>query len=581
MSETIQGYRLSLQQERLWTLALATPEPFRARLEILLEGDLDEAALRRALQRVTERHEILRTRFSLLPGMTFPLQVVEAAETSQAMAACLEGSGRAHRLRVELPALCADHQALVNLAREIALAYEACRHPRDAQEPREPREPGETGEPGEPGKPGAEPLQYADFAGWQREAAEAHDAAARKLWQDSLPAEALRARLPGSSSAAAAEPFAPGTLRFALPRAAVERLAAAAGGPPAAATAVVLAAWVLLLQRHLGTPRAMVGVGVSGRRFAELQEALGLYSRYVPCAFGVPETAPLAAAAGDLAARLAELAGRQDSFSWEGLDLPAGTPRFFPFGFEWRELPPAWQVDGVRFSIGETSALVDRFVAKLAVVRRAADPQASAAAVPAAPAAAPEEEEDDAGELLYDAAALPPEQAELLAGRLTALLRDAGERTAAAAGDLELLGESERRQILVDLNRTDADLGGTVERRPGDPAPGTLAALFETRARLTPHLVALAAAGETLTYGELEARANRLARRLRRSGVGPEVPVALSVERSFGLVTALLAIAKAGGAYVPVDPGYPRERRDFMLADCGAALLLAGEDLEA
>ncbi len=554
MSETIEGFRLSLQQERLWNLALATAEPLRARLAILLEGAIDPAALRAALSRVIERHEILRTRFPLVPGMKLPLQVVAAAETALSWregeegidapalpanvpanepiveARLLKRADDLHRLQIELPALCADRETLIHLAREIGRHYQARQRAEDAE--------GAAG-------PVLETVQYADFAGWQQEAAAAHEEAARKLWQTPGLAAALRARLPGAADATAETRFVPRTLRRPLSTAAVENLVAA-GGEAATPSAVVLAAWMLLLQRYLETSRVMVGVAVPGRGFEELAGALGPFSRYVPCQSGILEATPLAAAAVVLAGRLEELSSRQESFSWEGLDLPQGTPRFFPFGFEWRELPPAWRVDGVRFSLDEASVLDDRFVVKLAGVRR------------------------DGGsmeiELLYDAAVLPADQAELLASRFTALLSDAGERPAVAAGELDLLSESERRQILSELNLTATDLGAAV----------TLAALFEARARVSPRNVALVAAGETLDYGELEARANRLAHLLRRLGVGPEVPVALHVERSFDLVIALLAVAKAGGAYVPIDPGYPRERRDFMLADCGASLLLVG-----
>jgi amino acid adenylation domain-containing protein/FkbM family methyltransferase len=573
MSEAMQGFRLSLQQERGWNLALSTEEPPRARLTILLAGEIEPQALCTALRQVVEHHEILRTRFSLVPGMKLPLQVVAAAETALSwwegeaeepapppaaasldpvalepasldhaargvaanepvvQARLLRRADGVHRLQIELPALCADTPTLVHLAREIGRRYGVLR--------------GAVGEGGEGGEV-AEPVQYADFAGWQQEAAAAHDEAARKLWQTPGLAAALRARLPGAIGArgAAAEGrFVPRTVRRPLSTAAVESLAAAAGGA-ASPAAVMLAAWLLLLQRYLDAPRVMVGVAVPGRGFEELAAALGPFSRYVPCQEAMVETTPLAAAAAGLAGRLAELASRQESFSWEGLDLPPGTPRFFPFGFEWRELPGAWQVDGVRFSLDETSVLDDRFVVKLAGVRL----DARSLEV----------------ELLYDAAALPESEAELLAGRFANLVRDAAERPAVPAGDLDLLAESERRQILVELNRTAADLGGA----------STLAALFAARARLSPRRIALAAAEETLTYGELEARANRLAHLLRRLGVGPEVPVALHLERSFDLVIALLAVAKAGGAYVPIDPGYPRERQDLMLADCGAALLL-------
>ena len=99
--------------------------------------------------------------------------------------------------------------------------------------------------------------------------------------------------------------------------------------------------------------------------------------------------------------------------------------------------------------------------------------------------------------------------------------------------------------------------------------------LFEEQAARSPHALAVAAGEERITYAELEARANRLARHLRRIGVGPEVRAGLCVERRAGMVTALLGILKAGGAYVALDPAYPRERLASMIEDSGAEVLLA------
>ncbi|MEV4898732.1 AMP-binding protein, partial [Nonomuraea sp. NPDC055795] len=100
---------------------------------------------------------------------------------------------------------------------------------------------------------------------------------------------------------------------------------------------------------------------------------------------------------------------------------------------------------------------------------------------------------------------------------------------------------------------------------------------FERTAAARGEAVAVTAPGRRLTYGELDRRANRLARHLRTLGVGPEVPVGVCVERSAGLVVALLAVFKAGGAYLPLDPAYPDDRLMYMLADAGAAVLL-GDD---
>jgi non-ribosomal peptide synthetase component F len=99
--------------------------------------------------------------------------------------------------------------------------------------------------------------------------------------------------------------------------------------------------------------------------------------------------------------------------------------------------------------------------------------------------------------------------------------------------------------------------------------------LFAEQARRTPRAPALSFGGAEMTYAELDEAANRLARRLRESGVGPEVTVAVSLERSPEMVAALLAVLKAGGAYLPLDPAYPRERRAFMLADSGTRIVIA------
>ena len=98
--------------------------------------------------------------------------------------------------------------------------------------------------------------------------------------------------------------------------------------------------------------------------------------------------------------------------------------------------------------------------------------------------------------------------------------------------------------------------------------------MFAAQAERTPDAVAVVGEDQTLSYGELEVRANRLAHHLRGLGVGPEVVVGLCVERSAAMVVGLLGILKAGGAYLPLDPSYPAERLGFMLADAGAPVLV-------
>ena len=133
-----------------------------------------------------------------------------------------------------------------------------------------------------------------------------------------------------------------------------------------------------------------------------------------------------------------------------------------------------------------------------------------------------------------------------------------------AIGKLEILGSAERRTLLEEWNATSRAV----------PA-ATLPGLFAAQAAKTPDAVAAVFEGESLSYRELDARANRLAHHLRAFGVGPEVVVGLCVERSLEMLVGLLAILKAGGAYLPLDPSYPDDRLAFMLADSGTTVVVS------
>ena len=134
---------------------------------------------------------------------------------------------------------------------------------------------------------------------------------------------------------------------------------------------------------------------------------------------------------------------------------------------------------------------------------------------------------------------------------------------------LPLIGEDERRTLLVEWNQTQAAFS---EHRG-------LHEYFEEQAAIRPDAVAVVFEGESLSYRQLNARANQLARCLQAQGVGPEVLVGVCLARSLGMAAALLAVLKAGGAYVPLDPDYPRERLDFIVADSRPAVLLTTADL--
>ncbi|MFJ7281045.1 amino acid adenylation domain-containing protein, partial [Kitasatospora sp. NPDC098663] len=153
-----------------------------------------------------------------------------------------------------------------------------------------------------------------------------------------------------------------------------------------------------------------------------------------------------------------------------------------------------------------------------------------------------------------------------LDGLVAALEQNPGTRL----GAVDVLAPAERRTLLTDWNRTGRGL-----------APATLPDLFAAQAARTPDATALVSGGSVLTYAELDARANRLARLLIGRGIGPESVVAVLMERSVELMVALLAVTKAGGAYLPLDPAYPAERIALMLEDARPAHLLTSAEHES
>ncbi|MFF9783316.1 amino acid adenylation domain-containing protein [Streptomyces nigrescens] len=174
------------------------------------------------------------------------------------------------------------------------------------------------------------------------------------------------------------------------------------------------------------------------------------------------------------------------------------------------------------------------------------------------------------GSLEYAEDLFAREGARALAERLVRMLTAAAAAPDRAVSEADLLAPGERHRLLVEWNGDAAEA-----------APASLPQLFEAQVARTPDAVAVVYEGVSLTYGELNARANRLARLLVAHGAGPERFVALALPRTADLVVALLAVVKSGAAYVPVDPSYPADRTSYMLADAGPELLVSTAEAAA
>lgn len=554
--EIIQGYRLSPQQKILWLLH-QSGKPLRS-LACLIElnGELDEAALQAALHHVVARHEILRTSFQLLPGMTIPVQVIaEDAIISNEVTdwSSLSADEQAERInglydeadqldfarlplfrtrRIRLSPsrnllvlsaspLCLDKQSLQLLFKELAGTYGTLSEGRELER--------------------LESMQYADFAEWQNEMLESPEAAsARQYWKhlelspnQQLPFEYLSSQGPGACKAS-----------LDISAAALEKLLAISAQLHVDVSTLLLACWHAVLQRSTGWEEIVVAVNFDGRNFPELREAVGPIERYLPISLTHDEDLAFSAALRSLEEQLRESAKLQQFFS------PDHSLNDSQFGFSWQESIAGIRTGGVNFSLRNYAHLNDApFKLQLSGMGSAGGSVSA--------------------KLHYDAALFAAGGVERLRERLEALIEDLGNGEDRSISRLNVTGADERQSLLVELNDTARYF----------PAGLCIHDMFTAQARKTPDVIAVVFEDEQLTFAELNRKANQLAYRLQQAGVGPDKAVGLCLERSVDLIVGLIGILKAGGAYLPLDPGLPADRMRGMLSDADARVRLTRKSL--
>jgi amino acid adenylation domain-containing protein/non-ribosomal peptide synthase protein (TIGR01720 family) len=530
----VAGYRLSPQQRRLWRLLrLDDARTFVTRCSVLIEGALDEAILADAIESVVRKHEILRTTFRCLPGVTIPVQVTDAGQAPQLQVSHERLEPGRSRLFLTVPSLCADRIGLANLVSEIARHYAArlCRETLDD-----------------------EPLQYADLAEWQNELLENEETGAgRTYWRShGHPVQAAVA-VPFPRNPIEQGGFRPRHLTVPIDSNLRGRLEQSSGQLNTSVSALLLTAWQALLSRVTGQSAVTVGVARDGRNYEQLEGAIGLFARYLPLACRIDEDIPFNEALRQTGKALDEISEWQEYFDSEhafGADADDVEQAYYPYCFAFEEIDAIRSVDGdTTFRLESLEACTDRFRIELSCTSWQGELSI---------------------ELHYDDLYYDESDIKRLAAQLETLLTSITQQPAAPIGALDVVGEDERRSLLVEWNQSSA---------PGARPNACVPALFEAQVACWPDAVALASSATTLDYRELNARANQLARYLKKAGVGTDSRVGLCVERSPEAIVGMLGILKAGGAYVPLDPGYPRQRLTFMIEDAGISLLLTQQRL--
>jgi amino acid adenylation domain-containing protein len=559
-----EGLPLSFAQEWMWVVDQLDPEgaAYNAPIPVSLAGELDVASLRTALRETAARHEILRTVFT--PG---PLQRVreeaevpftladlsalppdrrEAEAVRQAVeearqpfdlgahppirALLLRLSPAEHRLVLDLHHIVTDGWSAGVLLREIAALY--------------------TGEALAP-----LPVQYGDFAVWQRSwlSGETLD---RLLdhWRERLAGPLPVLELPADRPRAAGTGALGERLPFALTREETDAFRALARQRGATLFAALLAGFTALLHRIAHQDDLLVGTPVAGRTRREVEDLVGYFVNNLVLRTDLGGDPPFA----ELVDRVQETA----LDAWSHQDLPLLTlvqalhperarPGAMPLFQAWFQLQntplPAIDLPGLALSPWEIETPAATFDLEMLTM---------------------ESEDGLRGHLVVNRDLFRRETAERMLGWLLTLLRDAVAAPERRLSELPLLSGEELAQILTEAGPAAAF-----------PEVLPLHRAFEARAAKAPDAPAVTFEGETLSYAELDRRANRLAWHLRSLGVGPEVRVGLSFPRSLDLIVAILGILKAGGAYVPLDPDYPRERLDFLAADADLRVVLTPENL--
>ena len=556
----------SFAQERLLFLEQLVPETgsYNMPLASKLLGDLDIAALEKSLNEIVSRHEVLRTRFATRDGQH--IQIIEPEQpiiVSLVLIAdeddvshqvekeislpfnlatgpllrcklfCI--SEQEHILILTIHHIASDGWSLGILFNELVSFYNFFRG-------------------GEPAPFPQLPVQYADYALWQRQTLTGGFLEERlAYWRDNLN-ELATLQLPIDHSRPPVQNFQGGNIVKGLPAKLGDRLRALVEKEEATLFMVALATFAVLLQRYCGQDDIVVGTPIANRNKIETEGLIGFFINMLVLRTDLSGTPSFR----ELLARVKNTtlaAYQHQDLPFEKLvgemcserDLSRNPLFQVSFALQNAPLIPVklkgFTIEPVPFRGGIT-----RFDLEVNLVEVDSRLIVSCS---------------------YNSGLFEASTIDRMMDHYQQLLGSVVENPDQSIDELQLLTQEERHLLLREWNRTGTDY----------PRDKTVNELFETQAASTPDAIAVTYRDEELSYAELNARANQVAHYLQARGIGPEVMVGVCVERSLEMVTGLLGILKAGGAYVPVDLDYPSSRIAFMLEDAKVPVLLTTSNL--
>ncbi|PYX57458.1 MAG: non-ribosomal peptide synthetase, partial [Acidobacteria bacterium] len=568
-----EAFPASFAQQRLWfldqfelgTAAYNLPRVFR------ISGPLNVDVLTRAFHAVVQRHASLRTVFDSVDGearqvvlsdLDVKVPIIDLTETpeeereSQALRLASEEGKKPFDLHegpllrtllvrlgpetwilvLVMHHIITDGWSISCLFRDVTKCYAAFLENKDPELPEL-------------------PVEYTEYAQWQREYMSGEVLSQDvEHWKNTLAGAQTLLELATDHPRPAIQTWHGATKGISLDGATLAQLKSMAQNEKSTLFMVSMAAFQALLWRYTHQESILIGTPVAGRNHVEVEDMVGLFVNTL--VFRTDFTENLS---------FRDLLGRVRSFALEAYmhqDVPfeklvevlvpqrsLDTPPLFQVMFTFQNIPKqVFEISGLSIKQMSFETGIAKFDLSVEVW----------------------EDSEFHCQFEYNTDLFEPSTIERMLGHFEKLIQAALENPDLPLAQLPILSEQEREQVLVEWNNTSVSY----------PSNIPLHNFVEDQTERTPDSIALIYETEQLTYSQLNARANQLARRLRKLGVGPDVLVSVCAERTVEMVVALLGIIKAGGAYVPLDPEYPRERLETMQQDAKSSILLTQQRLQ-
>ena len=565
---------LSFAQQRMWFFDQleSSSSTYNIPLVIRVGGALDVEALERSLNDLVARHEILRTTYTVVDET--PVQLIASelklsvpltdvsdiheSERDEQVQQLIKSEAREpfslstgpllrmsvlrlkeedYVLMLTLHHVLADGWSMGVMVRELEILYQAHLN-------------------GKTGRLPELPIQYADYAVWQREMMQGEELETQlDYWKRQLADLPDALDLPTDRPRPSKQTFRGALKTFTIDRDVFQPLQALNCEEGTTLYMLLLAAYQTLLHRYTNQSDIVVGSAIAGRNRAELEGLIGFFVNTLVMRTdlsGDPSFRKLLGRVREVALQAyahPDVPFEQLVEVLQPVRDPSRPPLFQTMLILQNGLLRSQELSGLTFG----SIQVDREASMFDLTLYFN-----------------ETEEGLSATVEYNTDLFDEGTIERLAGHFEQLLTSIAANPDQSLSRLSLLTHPEAQRLLVEWNSTTSDY----------PRDLCIHELFEQQAEATPDAVAVISASGRINYRDLNQRANQLAHYLRRQGVGADVPVAICLERSIEMVVGLLGILKAGGAYVPLDPAYPQERLAFMLEDSGASVLLTEQSLE-